>query len=103
MEEMKNLGKCIGIAFGIIFVLFAIFNVIIDKRNTYKSFQKSYNEYIYGKGIILTGGGALIKGIGNYIHNKIKIPVFIASNPLTCIAEGCGILLNNPKDLNKNC
>ena len=58
---------------------------------------------IVDKGIIITGGGALIKGIGNYIHDKIKIPVFIASNPLTCIAEGCGLLLNNPKILNKNC
>ena len=55
------------------------------------------------KGIVITGGGALIKGIGEYIYESIKIPIFIASNPLTCIVEGCGILLNNPKILNKNC
>ena len=58
---------------------------------------------IVDKGIIITGGGALIKGIGEYIYENIKIPIFIASNPLTCIAEGCGIILNNPQILNKNC
>ena len=58
---------------------------------------------IVDKGIIITGGGALIKGIGDYLYNNIKIPIFIASNPLTCIAEGCGTILNNHKITNKNC
>lgn len=58
---------------------------------------------IVDKGIIVTGGGALIKGISEYIENDIKIPIYTAESPLTCVAEGCGILLNNPKDLDKNC
>jgi len=58
---------------------------------------------IVDKGIVITGGGALIKGIAEYIENDIKIPIFIAESPLTCVAEGCGILLSNPKCLNKNC
>lgn len=58
---------------------------------------------IVDKGIVITGGGALIKGISEYIEDDIKIPIYIAESPLTCVAEGCGILLNNPKDLDKNC
>ena len=58
---------------------------------------------IVDKGIIITGGGALIKGISEYIENDIKIPIYIAESPLTCVAEGCGILLTNPKILDKNC
>ncbi len=58
---------------------------------------------IVDKGVVLTGGGALIKGIAEYIEEDIKIPVFVAENPLTCVAEGCGILLMNPKNLDKNC
>lgn len=58
---------------------------------------------IVDKGIIITGGGALIKGIAEYIEDDIKIPIYLAENPLTCVAEGCGILLTNPKELDKNC
>lgn len=58
---------------------------------------------IVDKGIVITGGGALLKGISEYIEDDIKIPIYIAESPLTCVAEGCGILLMNPKDLNKNC
>ena len=41
----------------------------------------------------------MIEGIAQYIEDEIKIPVFIAEEPLKCVAEGCGILLNNPKYL----
>ena len=58
---------------------------------------------IVDKGIVMTGGGALIKGIAEYIEDDIKIPIYVAENPLTCVAEGCGVLLSNPKDLDKNC
>ena len=58
---------------------------------------------IVDKGIVITGGGALIKGIAEYIEDDIKIPIFVAESPLTCVAEGCGILLENPKELDKNC
>jgi len=58
---------------------------------------------IVDKGIIITGGGALIKGIADYIQEDIKIPIYIAESPLTCVAEGCGILLMNSKSLDKNC
>jgi rod shape-determining protein MreB len=58
---------------------------------------------IVDKGIIITGGGALIKGIAKYIEENIKIPIYIAENPITCVADGCGILLDNPKYLEQNC
>ena len=58
---------------------------------------------IVDKGIVITGGGALIKGIAQYIEDDIKIPIFVAESPLTCVAEGCGVLLMDPKKLDKNC
>lgn len=58
---------------------------------------------IVDKGIIITGGGALIRGIANYIEDDIKIPIYIAENPLQCVIDGCGIMLLEPKFLNKNC
>ena len=50
---------------------------------------------IIDKGIVITGGGALIKGFDELLSNELNVPVYIAESPLTCVAEGTGILLNN--------
>lgn len=53
---------------------------------------------IVTKGIVLTGGGALIHGIDQLLMNELNIPVFVASNALTCVAEGTGIMLENVRN-----
>lgn len=50
---------------------------------------------IIDKGIVLTGGGALLDGLDKLIESEIKVPVKIANSPLTCVAEGTGIILDN--------
>jgi len=50
---------------------------------------------IIDNGIVLTGGGALIRGIDKLLENELKVPIRIASSPLTCVVEGTGILLEN--------
>ena len=50
---------------------------------------------IVDKGIVLTGGGALVKGMPELFEQELKVPVFISESPLTCVAEGCGIMLTN--------
>jgi rod shape-determining protein MreB len=50
---------------------------------------------IIDKGIVITGGGALIDGFDQLLSHELKVPVFIADGPLTCVAEGTGILLEN--------
>jgi rod shape-determining protein MreB len=50
---------------------------------------------IYERGIILTGGGALLKGIDKAISQATEIPVNIATDPLTCVVRGAGLLLEN--------
>ena len=50
---------------------------------------------IIDKGIILTGGGALLEGLDKLIEKEIKVPTKIAESPLTCVAEGTGIILDN--------
>ena len=53
---------------------------------------------IFQNGILLTGGGALIKGVEEFISDRIKVPVKVVSNPLTCVAEGSKYLLKNRGD-----
>ncbi|WP_028273498.1 rod shape-determining protein [Atopococcus tabaci] len=48
---------------------------------------------IIDHGIILTGGGALLDGIDQLFADELKVPVFIAENPLDSVALGTGILL----------
>lgn len=50
---------------------------------------------IVTRGIVITGGGALLKGIDQLLINELSIPVYIAENPLKCVVEGTGILLEN--------
>lgn len=47
------------------------------------------------RGIHLVGGGALIKGLDELLRKWFKMPVFIADDPLTAIARGTGIILEN--------
>jgi rod shape-determining protein MreB and related proteins len=47
------------------------------------------------KGIYLVGGGALIKGLDALLSASLKIPVHIAEDPLTAIARGTGIILDD--------
>lgn len=45
------------------------------------------------RGIVLTGGGALLQGIDQLLMNDLGVPVYVAENALTCVAEGTGIML----------
>jgi len=55
---------------------------------------------IYERGIILTGGGALLRRLDELISQEAEIPVHIADDPLTSVVRGAGTLLENPELLN---
>ena len=50
---------------------------------------------IVTRGIVLTGGGALLHGIDELLRNELHIPVYVADNALRCVAEGTGVMLEN--------
>lgn len=50
---------------------------------------------IVTRGIVLTGGGALLHGMDQLLMNELGIPVYVAENALKCVAEGTGIMLEN--------
>jgi rod shape-determining protein MreB len=50
---------------------------------------------IYQRGLYLTGGGALLRGLAKRISDKNKLPVHVADDPLRAVARGTGIALKN--------
>ncbi len=50
---------------------------------------------IVSRGIVLTGGGALLNGLDQLLMNELNVPVYIAENALSCVAIGTGIMLEN--------
>ena len=51
---------------------------------------------IFNRGIMLMGGGALLQGLDELISNETEVPVFIADDPLSCVAIGTGKMLVDP-------
>ena len=47
------------------------------------------------KGIYMTGGGALLRGLAKRLTDKIQIPFIVAEDPLHAVARGTGIALKN--------
>ena len=56
---------------------------------------------IMDKGIMLTGGGALLDGLDNLVRQETGMPVHIADNPLDCVAIGAGKVLEEIETLKR--
>ncbi|MBN2853808.1 MAG: rod shape-determining protein [Clostridia bacterium] len=71
-------------------------------RSTLEKTPPELAADVITNGIVLSGGGALIKGLDKFLYEKTgKINVRIADEPLDCVAKGTGIALDN-LDLIKN-
>jgi rod shape-determining protein MreB len=56
---------------------------------------------IIDRGVILTGGGALLHGLDMLLADELKVPVLVAENPMDCVAIGTGIMLDNIDKLSR--
>jgi len=50
---------------------------------------------VMNRGIVLVGGGALIRGLDKVLQEELRIPIYIAEDPLTCVARGTGIVVES--------
>lgn len=73
----------------------SIYIVINAAKNVLEQTPPELSADIIDKGIVITGGGALMTGFDQLLAHELKVPVFMAESPLTCVAEGTGILLDN--------
>ncbi|MDG5787287.1 rod shape-determining protein [Evansella sp. AB-P1] len=73
----------------------AIFHVVQASKNVLEKTPPELSADIIDRGIILTGGGAYLHGIEQLLADELKVPVFIAEDPMGCVAKGTGMLLEN--------
>lgn len=50
---------------------------------------------IIDRGVILTGGGALLHGMDELLTDELRVPVLVAEDPMHCVVKGTGIMLDN--------
>ena len=71
-------------------------NQILDAiRTTLEKTPPELAADIIDQGIMLTGGGALLRGLDRLISAETKMPVHVAENPLDCVVDGTGVCLEN--------
>ncbi len=72
-------------------------SIITTIRSTLEETPPELSGDVLRDGITLTGGGALLYGIEKRIENETQLKVRRAEDPLTCVADGTGKVLENPK------
>ncbi|GFR39408.1 MreB-like protein [Insulibacter thermoxylanivorax] len=72
-----------------------ISSIIATTKSVLERTPPELSADIIDRGIILTGGGALLHGLEELMMEELKVPVLIAEDPLDCVAKGTGIMLDN--------
>ena len=77
----------------------SIRTIVNSIRQTIEETPPELVADIMQRGIILAGGGALLRGIDELIHRETQIPVHITDDPLTAVVRGAGIVLEDLESL----
>jgi len=69
--------------------------IVQAAKNVLEKTPPELSADIIDRGVILTGGGALLHGIDQLLAEELKVPVLVAENPMDSVAIGTGIMLEN--------
>ncbi len=69
--------------------------IIANIRQVLRDTPPELSADIMDKGMLISGGGALLRNIDVLISQSIGVPCFVAEDPLTCVAKGTGAVLEN--------
>lgn len=79
-----------------------ISNIIGIVKETLEDTPPEIASDVIDRGIVLTGGGALLNGLSEVLSDETGVPVFVANDPLNCVALGTGLALSQLEMLQKN-
>ncbi|MFD1031820.1 rod shape-determining protein [Metaplanococcus flavidus] len=69
--------------------------IIASAKNVLEKTPPELSADIIDRGVILTGGGAMLHGIEQLLADELKVPVFIAEDPMNSVAHGTGMMLDS--------
>ncbi|GER66393.1 MreB-like protein [Weizmannia acidilactici] len=75
--------------------------IVHATKNVLEKTPPELSADIIDRGVILTGGGALLHGIDQLLAEEIKVPVLVADNPMSSVAIGTGLMLENIDKISK--
>ena len=70
-------------------------NIVVAVQQILEKTPPELAADIVQHGLVLTGGGALLKNLDQLMRNELQIPVYVAENALKCVVDGCTIMLQN--------
>ncbi len=76
-------------------------SIIEAVRQSLERTPPELSSDILDRGIVLTGGGALLRGLDRRLRQETNLPVNVADDPLTCVVRGTGRVLENMTQFSK--
>ncbi|WP_419961038.1 rod shape-determining protein [Psychrobacillus sp. BM2] len=73
----------------------SVTGIVQAAKNVLEKTPPELSADIIDRGVIITGGGALLHGMDHLLMEELKVPVLVAENPMDCVAIGTGIMLDN--------
>ena len=73
----------------------ALVIIIACVKSTLEQTPPELASDIIDRGIVLTGGTSLLRGLDRMISSQTNVPVHVAEDPMQCVVYGCGIALEN--------
>ena len=74
-------------------------NIVSAVKNALEQTPPELGADIADRGMMLTGGGALLRDMDRLLAEETGLPVLVAEDPLTCVVRGCGIALERMERL----
>ncbi len=73
--------------------------IVTNIKNAIESTPPELVADIYKRGVVLSGGGAMLRGLDALVKQETKIPVIVIDDPLTCVVRGTGLILEDVEGL----
>jgi rod shape-determining protein MreB len=75
--------------------------IVASAKSVLEKTPPELSADIIDRGVILTGGGAMLHGIDQLLAEELKVPVSLSEMPMDCVALGTGIILENIQKLSR--
>jgi rod shape-determining protein MreB and related proteins len=80
-------------------IMRSVKSIVTNIKSTIEQTPPELVADIHKRGIILSGGGALLKGLDELVKKETRVPVTIIDDPLTCVVRGTGLILEDLESL----